>query len=118
MLRPVVRMFLTLGILTLVFPAVGASSWAALAVASIVLAFLSGVVRPILKLLFLPINIITLGLFSSVINLALIWSTTVVVPGFSIGSVVLFGYDLPLIVTLALVSILIGFINQVVRTLV
>ena len=54
------------------------SFWAAL-VASLVLAVLNLLVKPFLLLLSLPINILTLGLFSFVINGLMLQLTSVVV---------------------------------------
>jgi len=55
------------------------------------------VIKPILHVLALPITIITLGLFTFVINALLFWAMEFIVPGFSVegfipallGSVVL-----------------------------
>lgn len=49
------------------------NSFYAAVIAALVLGLLNAVVRPILVLLTLPINIITLGLFTFVINALLIW---------------------------------------------
>lgn len=43
--------------------------------AAVILSLLNAVVRPILILLTLPINIVTLGLFTLVINGVLLWMT-------------------------------------------
>lgn len=53
-------------------------------IAAVVLGALNLFIRPILIVLTLPINILTLGLFSFVINAFLVWLATLVVPGFSI----------------------------------
>ena len=42
-------------------------------------------VKPILKLLTLPITILTLGLFSLVLNALLFWLVAVFVPGFTVA---------------------------------
>lgn len=59
--------------------------WAALVVA-LFLAVANAVIKPILIILTLPINVLTLGLFTLVINAALIWVVSLMVPGFSISS--------------------------------
>lgn len=51
-------------------------------IAAVVLAALNLFIRPILFILTLPINILTLGLFSLVINAALVLIASLVVPGF------------------------------------
>ncbi len=46
-------------------------------------------VKPILKLITLPINFITLGLSSWLIDVLMLYAVTIIVPGFSINSFVL-----------------------------
>lgn len=58
--------------------------WTALVVA-LVLAIVNTVLKPLLLLLTLPLNILTLGLFTFVINAALILLTDGLVDGFSVG---------------------------------
>lgn len=55
-------------------------------VAALVLGVLNAVIRPLLLLLSLPINILTLGLFTLVVNGLTLWMVTAVVEGFSISS--------------------------------
>ena len=57
-------------------------------VAAVVLGALNLIIRPILIILTLPITILTLGLFSLVINAALVMLASVVVPGFSVDGFV------------------------------
>jgi putative membrane protein len=52
--------------------------------ASIVLGLVNLVIRPFVKLVTLPVNIITLGLFGLVINGLLLWLVARYIPGFSI----------------------------------
>ena len=59
------------------------SFWAALAVA-LFLAVANTVLKPILILLTLPINVLTLGLFTLIINALLIWVVSLIVPDFAI----------------------------------
>lgn len=54
-------------------------------VMAIVLGILNLFLKPILTILTLPITILTLGLFSLVINALLIMLADALVPGFSIG---------------------------------
>ena len=66
----------------------------------LVLGALNLFIRPLLIILTLPINILTLGLFSIVINALLVWFTATVVPGFvvpSFGSALLFALILTII---------------------
>lgn len=67
-----------------ILPGVKMSSfWVALVVA-IVLGLLNSFIRPILLLLTLPINILTLGLFTFVIMGFMVWLTTLIIPGFEV----------------------------------
>ena len=50
------------------------------------LVFLNMVVKPVVTILTLPLNIITLGLFSIIINGAFFWLITKVVPGFTVAT--------------------------------
>ena len=54
--------------------------------AAIVIGFINTFIRPILILLTAPINLITLGLFTFVINAVVLWITSMVVPGFGVES--------------------------------
>lgn len=52
--------------------------------AAAVLGILNAVLRPLLILITLPINILTLGLFTFVINAALLLIVSAVIPGFAV----------------------------------
>lgn len=56
--------------------------WTTIFLVAVVWSVIVMVVRPVLSLLTLPITIITLGLFSFVLNALLFWAMTLVVPGF------------------------------------
>ena len=53
---------------------------------AVVLGLINALIRPVLFLLTLPINVLTLGLFTFVLNALLFWSVTWFVPGFSVDS--------------------------------
>ena len=57
--------------------------WVAL-ITALVLGIVNGVIKPILLFLTLPINILTLGLFTFVINALLILLVSVIVHGFNV----------------------------------
>lgn len=61
-----------------------ASFWSALIVA-LVLGLLNAVLRPILIVLTLPLNILTLGLFTFVINGLILYFVSSIVKGFSVS---------------------------------
>ena len=54
----------------------------ALVIAALVLGVVNAVVRPVIIVLTLPLTIVTLGLFLLIVNAAMIWLTSLVVPGF------------------------------------
>jgi putative membrane protein len=73
--------------------------WVAIVVA-VILSVANFLIRPIVTLLTLPINILTLGLFNLIINAMMIMLVDAVVPGFlvaSFGWAVLFGIVLSLV---------------------
>ncbi|MEK7183263.1 MAG: phage holin family protein [Patescibacteria group bacterium] len=53
-------------------------------IAALVLGLLNAVVRPVLILLTLPVTILTLGLFTFVINAALVWFMSTFIDGVSV----------------------------------
>ena len=76
-----------------------ASLWTAFVVA-VVLGIVNAVIKPILVVLTLPINIVTLGLFTLVINALLILLVSALVPGFKVSGfwwAVAFGLVLSLV---------------------
>ncbi|MCA9353642.1 phage holin family protein [Candidatus Nomurabacteria bacterium] len=73
------------------------------------LAFINMVVKPVISILTLPINIITLGLFSLVINAGLFYLVSTVVEGFSVD-----GF-MPALWGSLVVSIINWFSGKVVR---
>jgi putative membrane protein len=54
-------------------------------VLAIVLAIINVLIKPIIFILTLPINILTIGLFSLVINAFLVWGASILVPGFDVA---------------------------------
>lgn len=54
--------------------------------AAIALGLVNLVVRPIVKLVTLPINLLTLGVFSWAINVLMLYLVTRLVPGFSVSA--------------------------------
>lgn len=53
-------------------------------IAALIIGLLNAIVRPILIILTLPINVITIGLFTFVINALLIWFVSSFVQGFTV----------------------------------
>ena len=71
---------------------------------ALAMGFLNSFVKPILKIISLPITFMTLGLFSLVITVGMVYLVELYVPGFQVS-----GFIAPLIF-----SLLIGFTNSVV----
>ncbi|MDH5442325.1 MAG: phage holin family protein [Candidatus Nomurabacteria bacterium] len=55
-------------------------------IATAVISLSNTFVKPILKALTLPFNIISLGLFGVVLNIILFWIASLIVPGFTIAT--------------------------------
>ncbi len=66
-------------------PGIRVDSFTSALLAAIVLGLFNTFLRPILSILALPANLLTLGLFSWVISAFLIWLTGRVVPGFEVS---------------------------------
>lgn len=81
-------------------PGVDVDTFVTAVIVAVVLGVLNAFLKPILILLTLPITILTLGLFTFVINLGLIYLTDALVSGFTIDgllSAVLFSLVLTVI---------------------
>ena len=59
--------------------------WLTILLAALVWSVITLLIKPILKILTLPITILTFGLFSLVLNALLFWAMALVVPGFVIS---------------------------------
>ncbi len=112
LIRAVLVSIFSILLLTWLVPQVSVTNTVTLIVAGIVLALLNMIVRPILKILFLPINLITLGLFGWVINVFILYLATWLVPGFSIQEIVLFGYEMNQFLSLTFVAILMSLFSS------
>ncbi|MFZ5391239.1 MAG: phage holin family protein [Patescibacteria group bacterium] len=88
-------------VLSYVLPGVSLSGIVAALAVGLILGLLSVFLKPILVLLTLPINLLTFGLFSLVINACLVLLAAWLVPGFSING---FGWALLFSFLLSLVS--------------
>lgn len=73
-------------LLTWLMPAVNVTSFGAALVAVLVLGLLNAVIRPVLLVLTLPVNLLTLGLFTFVINGFVFWLAARFLEGFEVRS--------------------------------
>ena len=96
-------------ILSYIYPGFSFESSETIIYATAVFAFFYLFVRPILKLLSLPFNLLTFGLFSLVVNVIIIFLISYFIPGFDIISfsfegLSIFGLSLPMIAISTLFS--------------
>ena len=70
--------------LSKMLPGFQVSGWGSALLASIVLAVVNTIVKPILFVLTLPFTILTLGLFLFLLNALMLWLTAAIVPGFRV----------------------------------
>ncbi|MCH8049427.1 phage holin family protein [Patescibacteria group bacterium] len=77
---------ITLLAITQIFAGFEVQSFYFALVAALIIGLLNAVIRPILIVLTLPINIITLGLFIFAINAFIIWFVSTFVQGFTIDN--------------------------------
>jgi putative membrane protein len=75
---------LALVAVTHILPGVWSKNWHSYLTAALVLGLLNAFVRPVLLFLTLPLNIITLGLFTILLNAAIFFSVGYIIPGFMI----------------------------------
>lgn len=75
----------TLLVAEAIFPGIAVSSFWAAAAAGLVLGLLNALVRPVLLFLTFPINLLTLGLFTFVVNGLILWLATGLVAGVTVA---------------------------------
>lgn len=68
MLVRLILQTLAVGITAWLLPGIGLSAWWAAVLVAVVLGLINTFIRPIVKFFSLPLNIVTLGLFTFVIN--------------------------------------------------
>lgn len=77
---------LTLLLVANYLPGFEVAGFYAALIAALVLGLVNAIIRPIVILLTLPINLLTLGLFTFIINALMIWIVSTVVKGFEVDS--------------------------------
>jgi len=83
----IIRLIINIFALLVVVNIVSGSAitgWGTLIAAALVIAVLNIILKPVLIILTLPINVLTLGLFTLIINAFLMYLTSVLVKGFYI----------------------------------
>ena len=91
---------LSLLIVDLVVPGVNIANFPAAMIAALVIGLINGSVKPVLSALSLPLNFLSFGAFSLVVNGLCFWLAAVLVPGFAVRGII--GFLLgPVILTFA-----------------
>lgn len=75
---------LALLLVSRLLPGIRVDSFVTALLAALVIGILNALVWPVLFLLTLPLNILTLGLFTFVISAIILWLAAIAVPGFAI----------------------------------
>jgi putative membrane protein len=88
-------------------PGFTVSGWQALILMAIVWGILTLLLKPVLIILTLPITILTLGLFTFVINALLLMILSSIVPGFEVAS---FGTAIIAAIVLSLVNMFLSML--------
>jgi putative membrane protein len=65
-------------------PGIGVANFYTAIVAAFFLGLVNALIRPVILVLTLPVNILTLGLFTLIINAFLFWLVSTVVKGFAV----------------------------------
>jgi putative membrane protein len=81
---------LSLLIVDLVVPGVNIANFPAAMIAALVIGLINGSVKPVLSTLSLPLNFLTLGAFSLIVNGFCFWLAAVLVPGFAVRGLIAF----------------------------
>ena len=81
---------LSLLIVDIVVPGVNLANFPSAMIAGLVIGLVNGSIKPIISTLSLPINLVTLGAFSLVVNGLCFWLAAVVTPGFSVNGLIAF----------------------------
>jgi putative membrane protein len=102
-MKTIIKLFL-MGVAVMIsayiIPGVSVGGFLIAVVVAVILSIVNFLIKPIVTLLTLPINILTLGLFNLVINALMILLVSSIVPGFLVTGLwpaVLFGIVLSLV---------------------
>lgn len=97
---------LSLLVVDIVFSGVNIANFPAALVAALVIGIVNTGVKPVISLLSLPLNILSLGAFSLVVNGLCFWLASLFVPGFKVAGLLAF------IVAPVILSFVNTFINK------
>jgi putative membrane protein len=105
-----VNVLLILG-LSYILPGFGVSGFTAASIFIVILTVLNWTILPVIKILALPITLLTLGLFNIILNLVVVIVVANFVPGISIV-----GTDIDKLFIAAVISLALAFGNGLVNT--
>jgi putative membrane protein len=71
-------------IMPFLVPGISVATTTTAIIAALVIGLIHTFIKPILKLLTLPLNVLTLGLFGFLLNAVLFWVASLFVPGFEV----------------------------------
>jgi putative membrane protein len=79
---------LSLLIVDLVVPGVNIANFPAAMIAALIIGLINGSVKPVLSALSLPLNFLSFGTFSLIVNGFCFWLAAALVPGFSVSGII------------------------------
>ena len=82
MIKKLIIQSVTVLVVAWIMPSVTINPWYVAVIVAVVLGLINTFIRPLVKLIALPITVLTLGLFSLVINAAMVLLCAKIVPGF------------------------------------
>ncbi|HLP87168.1 MAG TPA: phage holin family protein [Nostocaceae cyanobacterium] len=91
---------LSLLIVDLIVPGVDIANFPSALIAALVIGLINSSIKPIISTLSLPLNLLTLGAFSLVVNGICFWLAAVLVPGFRVSGIIAFLVG-PIVLSLA-----------------
>ncbi len=106
---------LSLMLLDAIFAGVVLANFPAAMVAAVVIGIVNGIIKPILFILSLPITILTLGLFSLVVNGICFWLASLLTPGFHVHGFWAFIVG-PIVLSVVSTALNNFFVNQATQT--
>lgn len=96
---------LALMVVATILPGFRIESWWVAVVAAIVIGLINTFLKPVLRIITLPITILSLGIFALILNVLLLLLAAAVVPGFNIDGLV------TALIASILLAIISGFLN-------
>lgn len=89
-LLPLLATALSLLVVDIIFPGVNLATFPAALIAAASIGIVNGAVKPVVQVLSLPVNIVTLGGFSLIVNGLCFWLSSIAVPGFQVSGILSF----------------------------